>query len=85
MTIKDEEKNSSWIEVKEIAYMTRPQRSVTKGKDDYHHPYLTIGLYDWDDYEYSINFDPYDFIHWVDKETLQQLAEYIKQEIDRKL
>jgi len=85
MTIKDKESNTTWIEVKDILHQCRPQRTKTKDGKDHHHPFFTIGIEDYDGNEYSLNFLPYQFLDWVDKETLKDLVDYIKEDLDKKI
>lgn len=76
MTITDKENNSSWIEVKEIHTLSNPQDK---------HPFFTIGFNDWDNKEYIVNFDPYDFLNWVDTKTLKEIKKHIVKELNTKV
>jgi len=76
MTIQDKENNSTWVEVKEINFLSNPQ-----GKQ----PFFTIGFNDWDEKEYIINFDPYNFLNWVDNKTLKEIKKYIVKELNTKV
>tara|TARA_X000001382_G_scaffold129459_1_gene121548 strand:- start:156 stop:389 length:234 start_codon:yes stop_codon:yes gene_type:complete len=75
MTIEDKDNNSTWVEVKEISCLSYPQKS---------HDYFTISFYDWDNKEYITNFDPYEFLNWVDNKTLKELKKHIIKELNTK-
>lgn len=85
MTIKDEENKSTWIEVKDIIHQCYPQKTKTKEGKDHDHPFFTITVEDYDGYEYCLNFLPYQFLRWVDKETLKGIADYIKKDLDQRV
>tara|TARA_Y100001938_G_C8075114_1_gene425549 strand:+ start:1348 stop:1584 length:237 start_codon:yes stop_codon:yes gene_type:complete len=63
-----ERNKHTWIEVKEIHTIMLPQNK---------HTYFTLGFNDYDDDEYTVNFDPYEFINTVDTKTLNSLKTYI--------
>ena len=92
MTIKNKIKNSSnpeateyWGEVKEISHMSYPQKTTTSDGKKHKHPYFTLGVSDYDDNEYTLNFDPYEFLKWVDRETLVNIIKSIKDDLDDKV
>jgi len=76
MTIQDKENNSTWVEVKEINTLSNPQDKQ---------PFFIIGFNDWDNNEYILNFDPYDFLNWVDNKTLKEIKKYIVKELNTKV
>jgi len=76
MTIQDKENKRTWVEVKEIHTLSYPQDKQ---------PFFTIGFNDWDNKEYILNFDPYDFLNWVDNKTLKEIKKYIVKELNTKV
>ena len=76
MTIEDKENKRTWVEVKETHTLSYPQDKQ---------PFFTIGFNDWDDREYIINFDPYDFLNWVDSKTLKEIKKHIVKELNNKV
>jgi len=75
MTITDKENNSTWIEVKEITYLSHQQKE---------NPFFILGLTDYDDKEYILNFDPYEFLNWVDNKTLKEIKKGIVKQLNDK-
>lgn len=76
MTITDKENNQTWIEVKEIFFLSHQQEKS---------PFFTLRFYDWDDKEYAVNFDPYEFLNWVDDKTLKEIKKSIIKELNKKV
>ena len=76
MTIEDKENNSTLVEVKEINSLSNPQNKQ---------PFFMLSFSDWDNKEYIINFDPYDFINWVDNKTLKEIKKHIVKELNTKV
>lgn len=76
MTIKDKENNSTWIEVKQIHSLSHYQEK---------NPFFTLCFNDWDNNEYIINFEPYDFLNWVDNKTLKEIKNSIVKELNNKV
>ena len=76
MTIEDKENNSTWVEVKEINSLSNPQNKQ---------PFFMLSFSYWDNKEYIINFDPYDFINWVDNKTLKEIKKHIVKELNTKV
>ena len=76
MTIEDKENNSTWVEVKEINSLSNQQNKQ---------PFFMLSFSDWDNKEYIINFDPYDFINWVDNKTLKEIKKHIVKELNTKV
>ena len=77
--------NQYWVEVDQITEMTCPQKfknSETEKKDK--PPFFTVGFNDYDNNEYIINFDPYNFLNWIDNDTLKRLTKYLKEELNEK-
>jgi hypothetical protein len=92
MTIKNKIKNSSnpdateyWVEVKDINYISYPKTNVmTDGKKS-RQPHFMLGVNDYDDNEYILNFDPVEFLNWVDRETLVNIIKAVKDDLDDKV
>lgn len=76
MTIEDKENNRTWIEVKEIITLSYPQNNKNS--------YFTLSFMDWDNKEYTTDFDPYEFLNWVDNKTLKEIKKYIVKELNNK-
>ncbi len=76
MTIEDKENKRTWIEVKEIITLSYPQNQENS--------YFTLSFIDWDNKEYITDFDPYEFLNWVDNKTLKELKKYIVKELNKK-
>ena len=75
MTIENKENNTTWIEIKKISSLSYPQKS---------NDYFTLSFNDWDNKIYVVNFDPYEFLNWVDNKTLKELKKYIIKELNNK-
>ena len=76
MTITDKKNNSIWVEVKEIFELSHQQEK---------HPYFTLSFCDWDNKEYTVNFEPYEFLNWVDDKTLKEIKKSIIKELNKKV
>ena len=44
-----------------------------------------LGCNDYDDNEYILNFDPVEFLKWVDRETLVNIIKAVKDDLDDKV
>ena len=75
MTITDKENKTTWVEVKEIHTLSHYQKET---------PFFTLCFNDWDNNEYIINFEPYEFLNWVDNKTLKEIKKHIVKELNDK-
>jgi len=75
MTIEDKENKTVWVEVKQLHSLSHYQEK---------NPFFTLCFNDWDDKEYIINFDPYDFLNWVDNKTLKEIKKRIMKQLNDK-